>query len=246
MPELFDGSQDEGEVSPGIDKPSDSSMEEPQLTSTTSSPANMQKRHPQPDEYSEVLKNEQPATSSLQAFAAKPHKMHFDSQSAEEHILLLLRRHPITQIPWIVVAVLFSILPITFSSFPILNSLPGNYLFAATIGWYMLLTGFILESFLSWFFNVYIITDERIIDVDFMSLIYKNVSTAKLDNIEDISARSGGALQSIFHFGSVFIQTAGEKREFDFEDVPQPEKVTKLLNELLLEEEREKIEGRVS
>jgi uncharacterized membrane protein YdbT with pleckstrin-like domain len=218
MPELFDGSH------PNTNQP---------------------KRRPSPDEYSEVLRNERPATSGFKSFMPKPFAMHFDTQSTEEHILLLLRRHPITQLPWIITAVIFAFLPLFLTTLPIISSLPGNYVFAAVVGWYLLLTGFILESFLSWFFNVYIITDERIIDVDFLSLIYKNVSSAKIDNIEDVTARSGGALQSIFHFGTVFIQTAGQKREFEFEDVPQPEKVTRLLNELILEEEREKIEGRV-
>ena len=103
-----------------------------------------------------------------------------------------------------------------------------------------------MESFLTWYFNVYIITDERIIDVDFLSLIYQNISSAKIDNIEDVTATKGGALRSVFDFGKVQIQTAAEKREFEFEDVPHPSKVTKLLNELMIEEEVEKIEGRVN
>jgi uncharacterized membrane protein YdbT with pleckstrin-like domain len=110
--------------------------------------------------------------------------------------------------------------------------------------WYLMVLGFSIEAFLSWFFNAYIITDERVIDIDFLSLIYKNISSAKLDNIEDIIATSGGALRAIFDFGTVTIQTAGAEVEFDFEAVPFPSRVTALLNELLIEEEREKIEGR--
>ena len=106
--------------------------------------------------------------------------------------------------------------------------------------------GYALESFLTWFFNVFIVTDERLIDVDFLSLIYKNITAAKLDNIEDITAETGGAIRSIFNFGTVKVQTAGSQPEIEFEDVPQPAKVTRLLNELLLEEEREKIEGRAN
>jgi hypothetical protein len=54
-----------------------------------------------------------------------------------------------------------------------------------------------------------------------------------------------GITSSIFNYGTVKIQTAAAIVEFDFEDVPQPAKVTAFLNELLLEEEREKIENRV-
>jgi hypothetical protein len=77
-------------------------------------------------------------------------------------------------------------------------------------------------------------------------LIYQNISAAKIDNIEDVTATKGGALRSVFDFGTVHIQTAAEKTQFEFEDVPHPSQVTKLLNELILEEEREKNEGRVN
>ncbi len=233
MPDLFDGSKATQEQPPQVKAPPKSTQDV--LAGSTD-----------PNVYSEVMCKEKPALSSLQAFAAKPPRMSFDSQSSTEQILLVLRRHPITQVPWIVLASVFALLPIAMPLLPILNGLPANYLFAMFVGWYLLVTGFVLESFLSWFFNVYIITDERIIDVDFVSLIYKSVSAAKIDKFEDVTARTGGALQAIFNYGSVYIQTAAEKREFDFADVPQPNKVTQLLNELILQEEREQFEGRVS
>jgi uncharacterized membrane protein YdbT with pleckstrin-like domain len=158
----------------------------------------------------------------------------------------LLRKHPITQIPWLIAAIGLFLAPALFSLVPFFDFLPARFNLAALFLWYLLVTGFVLEAALSWFFNVYIITDERIIDVDFLSLIYKNISSAKIDNIEDVTAETGGAIRSIFNFGTVRIQTAGASAELAFEDVPQPAKVTRLLNELLLEEEREKVEGRVN
>lgn len=198
------------------------------------------------DEYSEVMRSLPPTSNPFQAFAAKPLKTFFSDQNSDEHIILVLRKHPITQLKWIITAIVLAIMPFLFNGIAILDFLPINYQLAGLIIWYLLLSGFILESFLTWFFNVYIITDERIIDVDFLSLIYRNISTAKIDNIEDVTATTGGAIQAMFDFGSVQIQTAAEKREFEFDAVPHPNRVSKLLNELLLEEEREKIEGRVN
>ncbi len=103
-----------------------------------------------------------------------------------------------------------------------------------------------IESILSWYYNLYIITDERLIDVDFYSLIYKSVSEAKLDKIEDVTATTAGVFGAMFDFGTISVQTAAEKREFELGSVPHPAKVTKFLNELILEEERERNEGRVS
>lgn len=198
------------------------------------------------DEYSQVMKNESRTTNPLQAFAPKPDNVFFDSQHSDERVILLLRQHPFTQFRWLLVALGLSFLPFLFSFFPFLAFLPARFQFAGLIGWYALVFSFILESFLMWFFNIYIITDERIIDVDFNSLIYKNISSAKLDNIEDVTATTGGAARSMFNYGTITIQTASANNQFEFTDVPQPAKVTSLLNELLIEEEREKLEGRVS
>lgn len=198
------------------------------------------------DDYSETMRMENPTLNPLSAFAPKPEKMGFDFQQIEEEVILLLRQHPITQIKPLLIAIGIALFPFIVAASPFLDFLPGRYIFAMLLAWYLMLIGYIFETFLLWFFNVYIITDERIIDVDFLSLIYKNISSAKIDNIQDVTAFTGGFLASMVNYGTIKIQTAGEKREFDFEAVPQPAKVTALLNELLLEEEREKIEGRVN
>lgn len=198
------------------------------------------------DEYSSVMRQEAPSRNLMNAFAAKPVRTSFDSQHTEEEILLLLRQHPITQLKWILIAILLIFLPFLFSYVGFLNFLPTRFHFAAAIGWYLMVVGFSLEAFLSWFFNVYIVTDERVVDIDFQSLLYSNVSYAKIDKIEDISATTSGALGAIFDFGTVRIQTAGTEVEFEFEHVPHPSRVTAFLNEMILEEEREKREGRAN
>lgn len=205
-----------------------------------------EKPHRNADEYSEVLRAEGCSTNPLDAFAPKPSKIVFESQHKSETILLLLRKHPFTQVPNILGAILFGIFPLILPGLGLSLQVPANYALAGFILWYLFLIGFILETFLTWFFQVFIITDERIIDVDFMSLIYKRITSAKIDNIEDVTAVTGGAIRSVINFGTVSIQTAGARPEIAFEDVPQPSKVKRLLNELLLEEEREKIEGRVN
>ncbi len=213
------------------------------LPAKKSQPKQSQHRHV--DQYSQTLKKEKSAKSPLKAFAPKPQKVAFDSQLENEQIVLLLRRHPVTQLKKILITLVAFFLPIIIFSTPFFDGLPTKFRVAGVLGWYMLLITFVLETFLVWFFNVFIITDERIIDVDFLSLIYKNVSSAKIENIEDITVATSGVLASIIDYGTIFIQTAGENPEIEFEEVPQPAKVAKALNELILEEEREKIEGRV-
>ena len=92
---------------------------------------------------------------------------------------------------------------------------------------------------------MFIITDERRIDINFTNLIYKELSEAKIDNIEDVTYRQGGVLRAAFNFGDVVMQTAGREREFMIEGAPEPNRVVKIMNELKLEEEHEKMMGKV-
>lgn len=201
----------------------------------------------QVDDYSEVMRKEKPSSNPFGSFSPKPLMVYaFDSQLDGENVLLLLRRHPITQVSKVLMTVILILMPLFFSQVSFYELLAQNFRTATMLLWYLLILGYSIESFLTWFYNVYIVTDERIIDLDFLSLIYKNVSAAKIDNIEDITATTSGVAQSIFDYGTIHIQTAAEKTEFEFEDVPHPTRVTQFLNEMLLEEEKEKIAGRAN
>jgi hypothetical protein len=197
------------------------------------------------DEYSTILAATPPTSNPLASFAAKPVGTSFDSQIEGENVLLLLRQHLITQWKAVLTILFLIIVPFLVSVLPIYGVIPLKFSFLGTILWYLFVMGFTLEVFLNWFYNVYIITDERVVDVDFNSLLYKNISSAQLENVEDITSTTAGALGAIFNFGDIQIQTSAAVTQFDFKAVPQPERVTAFLNELLVEEKQEELEGRV-
>lgn len=203
--------------------------------------------HRTPNEYSQVLREDKTYNGLFSAFMTQPQDVEFETQQENEKILMLLRQHPIVNIKWILITIALVILPsLILSIFPFLEFLPADFHIFAVVGWYLFVFVFAVEGFLSWYYNIYIITDERIVDVDFYSLLYRSVSEAKIDKIEDVTSTMAGIGGTLFNYGTINIQTAAEKREFEFVNVPHPTKVTKFLNELVLEEEREKIEGRVS
>jgi len=186
-----------------------------------------------------------PSANPLGAFIALPKKVSFENQEKKEKIVLLLRRHWSTNIFWCFLTVLMILAPFILIVFPLLSFLPSRFYLIAVIMWYLLTLGITFEKFLSWFFNVFIITDEKVIDVDFFSLVYQEVSQAKIDKIQDVTYKSGGLLRAVFNYGDVFIQTAGKTQQIEFESVPHPAKVVKVLNKLMLQEEQEKAEGRI-
>lgn len=179
------------------------------------------------------------------AFSYYPDRANFVTQDPEEKIVLLLRRHPITNLRWIIIAALLIIAPFFLTAFPIIDFLPIRFQTIAIISWYLLVVTFIFEQFLNWFFNVYIVTDERIVDVDFVNLVYREISDANIDQIQDVTAQMSGAVRTVVNYGDVVIQTAAEIPRIELEDVPYPDRVSRILRDLRIEEEQEKLEGRV-
>lgn len=179
------------------------------------------------------------------SFATFPPSICFETQDEGESVVLFLRQHPIVNLGWLAVTFFMLTLPSIFVFFPPYANLPTGYQFIITTGWYMFVMGFALAKFMGWFFNIYIVTDERIVDVDFLNIFFRRVSTAKIEEIQDVSVTSSGAMETFFGYGNVFIQTAAEVSQFEFLAVPKPDVVGKILNRMVDLEEQEKIEGRV-
>ncbi|MBI2641630.1 hypothetical protein HYW87_03490 [Candidatus Roizmanbacteria bacterium] len=167
----------------------------------------------------------------LHAFCVKP-GYRFESQHTREEVILVLRAHPVTQLPWIINSIVFLIVLIILNFFlpSVLN--PAQIFFANVFG-FAVIFAYIWFNFLGWFFNVGIITNERIIDVDFHSVLYKEVTEAQLGKVEDVTAKSGGFFASVFNYGNVFVQTAGTEVNIEFYNVPKPSEVTKIINQLV-------------
>lgn len=181
----------------------------------------------------------------LASFLMRPNGVSFETREDEEQIILFLRKHFVTNLPWIFISFVMFLVPTIVMTTGILETVPANFRFIFMMIWYLVSIAYTLESFLTWFFNVYIITDERIVDVDFYNLTYKEVSDANLDKIEDVTYKMGGVIRTLFNYGDVLIQTAAEVTNFDFLAVPYPDKVVKVLQDLRMEEQQEAIEGRV-
>ena len=118
--------------------------------------------------------------------------------------------------------------------------LSGAGTFLILLTWYLFTVGVALYRFIFWYFNVYILTNERVVDIDFRGILHKETSFAKLGQIQDVSPKVIGFFGTFFHFGNVFIQTAAERPEFEFHNVERPEIVAQEILEQVRAEEAEK------
>lgn len=189
--------------------------------------------------------NLKPTANPFAAFCYNPTNVRFETQEDQEKVILLLRQHPIVNLPWIFIAAVLIMAPSVLSVFPLIEFLPPNFQFVAVLFWYLIVTAFVLESALSWFFNIYIVTDERLIDVDFHNLIHKEVTESKIDKVQEITHKVGGVAGTVFNYGTVTIQTAGAVPNLEFQSVPNPAEVVRIIQELRTQEEQEALEGRV-
>lgn len=173
---------------------------------------------------------------SLSAFLIAPSGVTFETQGENETIVLLLRKHVVTNLLWALVSILLFFLPFFFPVIaPVLNlaAIPIRFQFIGLLLWYLLTLSFVFQNFLMWYYNVYIVTDHRVIDVDFFSLLYKRISDAPLSKIQDVTYSMGGVASALFNYGNVFVQTAAEVPNFEFLAVPSPEKVVKTITTLM-------------
>ena len=178
------------------------------------------------------------------SFIKEPPKTSFDGEDPDEKVLYVLRRAFITNLWWVALVIFLGAMPVFIGAFLLVleGQFPGfaspQLSFNITAFWYLFLFGFAFERFLNWYFNVYIITDHRIIDMDYYSLFARSVAVAPLRNIEDISYKVSGFFGSFFNIGDIIIQTAAERPQFEFEMVSNPSRVHDILSDLVKEVRR--------
>ncbi|OGC45395.1 hypothetical protein A2V49_02340 [candidate division WWE3 bacterium RBG_19FT_COMBO_34_6] len=169
----------------------------------------------------------------------KPKHIRFQGEDNDEEVLYIFRKATITNMGWVFSTIILFLMPIMFGVF--LQNLHIAYpqviskslIFEINMFWYIFSFGYGFERFLNWYFNVYIITNKRVVDMDFSHLLHRNISEAPLRNIEDVTYTVSGSLQTLFNFGSIKIQTAAEQRELEFEYISNPAKVQDILSDMV-------------
>lgn len=170
------------------------------------------------------------------SFCIKP-STRFDTQEDNETVILVLRAHPITLLP-IFFNGLFFLIILFFLNFFLPSVLNFAQILFINVFLLIFVGNYIWLGFLNWYFNVGIITDTRVVDVNFNVILYKEVTYTLLDHIEDVSAKSGGFFESVFNYGNLFIQTAGSELNTHFLNIPSPAAAAKIIDSLIQSEQK--------
>lgn len=170
-------------------------------------------------------------------------KVRFEGESKEEETLFFLRAHVITNLGWVIMSGVAIILPVVtlifFAYSPVVDVPISTQTVLLSLGvWYLVIFGVAMQQFVGWFFNIYILTNKQIVDIDFFGLFHRKVSQTTLGNIQDVTYSKAGIFQNFFDYGNLFLQTAGTAMHFEFHSVPDPEGAQKQILDLVAKYKR--------
>ncbi len=156
----------------------------------------------------------------------------------QEKIHLILRRHRITlaiQIStlWVLAIMIWVILAFLNNNYPGVTEQYRGFVWFGLSIYYLSLWLKLFIILVEYYLDVSIVTGERLIDVNQVSLFHREVSEFPLRRVQDVSVRVIGPIATLLEFGDVIIRTASEHQMFIFEKIPNPYKVKDLILDLL-------------
>ncbi len=146
-----------------------------------------------------------------------------------EQILLSVRRHLFVFYARIIFILILLIVPLFAAPFviPFFGRIaPGmseNAFFWALYSLWLTIVWILF--FLRWtdyYLDVWIITNQRVIDIEHRGVFNSEVSTFRLEHIEDVTVEVHGVIATFLKFGTVHIHTAGESPDFVIRDANRP------------------------
>lgn len=165
-------------------------------------------------------------------------KYHFDGQRSDEKVLQVLHRH------WFDILIqfmlVFFMLILLFGSFGLFllfyttfesRDFKNLLFFSQNLFFiFIWMTSFII--WIDYYFDIWIVTDQRIINVEQKGLFVRETSELELEKIQDVATNVHGMISTFLNYGDIQVQTAGEQEKFLFYNIPDPYQVKDLIMKL--------------
>lgn len=114
--------------------------------------------------------------------------------------------------------------------------MPVSYLSLGA--YYMSCWTFLFTAFLDYYLDTWIITNDRLLNIEQEGVFARTISELDLYKIQDATSEVKGILPYLFGYGSIHIQTAGETKRFELKQVPDPHNLRKLIMDLAEEDRK--------
>ena len=167
------------------------------------------------------------------------------NQERNESTVLFLRRHWIEVVEIIAVTLFMLAVPIIFLFLANRGDvLIGEHpvygpLSAVIISIYLFIVLLVtMTQYTDYYLDTWIVTNERIINIEQKGLFSRVVSELHLNQVQDVTSETHGLIATFLSYGNVQIQTAGSIARFNFKQVDNPEDVKRIITKLVQEDKR--------
>lgn len=157
-----------------------------------------------------------------------------------EHVVLFLRRHWIDVLRVFMFTTFLIIIPLfvggalIFVDAPVLSHAVFGPILLSLLGAYLLIVLIVtITEITDYWLDVWIVTNERIINSEQHGLFNRVVSEVHLNQIQDITSEQRGLIGTFLTFGNVYAQTAAERERFTFKNIDNPDTVKIHIGELI-------------
>ena len=162
------------------------------------------------------------------------------NQIPGEEIIKIIRKDLFVLLRSIMLFLFLFILPLLFyylifvgQSDILNNAIFYPMLVLGTSIYYLFIWLFLFFHFIDYYLDIWIITSERIIDIEQRGFFSRVISEQKIVNVQDVTSETHGFLQTFLRFGTLYVQSAAAKERFVFEDIPDPDGVRDLIIKLV-------------
>lgn len=154
---------------------------------------------------------------------------YFEDQFDDEEVLYVFRKHPVVMRKGLIFAMIA----------PLLGVLPATFKPELGFGWFFggLATGVVLGMiiffpfWISWYFSVFIITDQRLIQITQKGLFDRSVIDMGLGQIQMVNYQVAGLQETLLGFGTIMMQTM--VGDLVIHDIHHPGHIQKKLLQIL-------------
>lgn len=142
-----------------------------------------------------------------------------------EKIMLVMRKHWFVMARTAVIFLLAILIPVgVFIAASFLENFVEVSRVEAIINflipiYLMVLSALALLVWMDFYLDMWVITNERLIDIEQKGLFSREIAEIPLRHVQDVTLEVRGVIETFLKFGTIRIQTAGE-REFIIHDVP--------------------------
>lgn len=157
----------------------------------------------------------------------------------EKRIVLFVRKHWAAYLGQFILSIFLFFFPMALLLIVYLNDktifhgLVLNFIVLGLSTYYLIITTFIFTSWLSFYYDIYIITENAIVDVFQQGFFGRKISQLSMLRVQDVSSNIDGFLPTIFAYGNVLVESAGEQTQhFVLEQVPNPQEISSRIMEL--------------